>query len=61
MRMALSELAACGPVAKIGRTYVVEVKRKDGTDIGANAVVTFRTRREADEFASAQNVARRSA
>lgn len=52
MRVALKELEASSQPYKVGGTWVVDVKRRDGTPLTENACVTFRTKREATEFAA---------
>jgi hypothetical protein len=50
MRIALSQLIATSEPTKIGRTWAVKVARKDGVQVGPNQVITFTTKREAQEF-----------
>jgi hypothetical protein len=51
VRIPLKALIAIGPAHKVGQTWVVEVARRDGVFCGPRPVVTFRTKREAVEFA----------
>lgn len=52
MRMPMSDLEATGQPYKVGGTWVVDVKRRDGQPLTDNACITFRTKREAQEFAN---------
>lgn len=47
----LSNLVATGAPRKVGAVWVVTVAYRDGAPTGAGTCVTFRTKREAVEFA----------
>lgn len=52
MRVSLNELIATGQPVRVGRTWCVNVARKDGAPLGSNSLVTFPTMKAAVAFAN---------